>query len=416
MKTFVNNTTIRRGSDSVSKSALEQSEPLKKPNYYNKGIYWLVITLIALSSALYHQTASADKQYLYEYISLNDAHLPLGFMFFSHNTLGEDGKVYGSLSDIQGTTIAAVYENGAVTTIPGLVAANPILGEKVFTPDYITRNGLLGGSLFYFDPINFNIISESAVFKKGKLAQLPGFGVCGLTDSGTALVSEGRLKYSIVKKGITTPVVFGSIDPLFLLRTAGRCGVDINNQETIAGTASFPDPVSGGQPVRGFVLTKGVNQNSIVLDPKDDDNTSVAIDINNQGNVFGISILSPGRPGLPFGPQSVGLWQNKGGKWTFKTYFTQNTANFPTLSNGMVANDKNEMVIFNVSSPAAEKGKSYLITEPGERIDLREITQNIPIGQDLCSIDHFNDRGDITGSSCGGDQFLLKRIINEDVR
>ncbi len=202
--------------------------------------------------------------------------------------------------------------------------------------------------------------------------------------------------FSIVKKGIETPVDFGSIVPVYA--GVSICGLNFNNQETILGTTT--DPSSGRS--RGFVLAKGTNQQPVLLKPKATDTDSVAFDINNEGNVFGFSYN-------PDGIQHVGLWQKNAGKWAFKTYFTQGIANFPTISNFMVANDKSQMVI-NVTSPVSEQRKSYIITEPGKRLDLNEITKNIPNGDDLCSPDYINRNGDMTGFSCRGDEYFLKKI------
>lgn len=365
---------------------------MKSENRKN-SINWVLLGLLALSFALYNQKSYAEE-FQYEYFSLQNAQFPPGFTpglsYFNHTALGEDGKVYGTLFHESGTfSNFAAYENGVVTLIPGLE-------HDSFLATTANKRGVIGGlSITDFDP--FTIVA--ALIEKGKLIQLPGHLVCDLTDGGTAFVHEGddfSVGYSIVKRGMESPISFGPIVPV----SAGVsiCGLKFNNQETIAGTTTAP---SSGRS-RGFILAKGTNQQPVLLKPKATDTDSVAFDINNEGNVFGFSYN-------PDGIQRVGLWQKNAGKWAFKTYFTQGTADFPTISSLMVSNDKNQMVI-NVTSPVSEQRKSYIITEPGKRLDLNEITKNIPNGDDLCTPDYINRNGDMAGFSCRGDEYFLKRI------
>jgi uncharacterized protein YuzE len=355
-------------------------------------ISWVLVGLFTLSLVLYNQKSYAEEL-RYKYFSLENAQFPPGFTpglsLFNHTTLGEDGKVYGTLFHESGTySVFAAYENGVVTIIPGLE-------HDSFLANIVNKKGHIGG-LFSDFVASF---STAALIEKGKLIELPGDWVCDINDSGTALVQGGSV-FSIFKKEIETPVDFGPIIPIYIYTGNSLCSVSFNNQETIAGTTT--DPSSGR--FRGFILANGVNQQPVLLKPKATETDSLAFDINNEGNVFGFSYI-------PSGIQRAGIWQKNGENWAFKTYFTQGTVKFPTISGLMVANDKNQIVISNVTSPTTELNKSYIITEPGKRLDLDEITENIPSGQDLCFIDHINRNGDITGFSCGGDEFFLKRIV-----
>ncbi|MEQ1738576.1 MAG: hypothetical protein ABL884_01600 [Methyloglobulus sp.] len=359
------------------------------------SINWVLVGLFALSLALYNQISYAEEL-RYKYLSLEEAQLPVGFTpglnYFNHTTLGEDGKVYGTLFNIDfNGGFSAVYDNGVVTLIPGL-------GNNYFLPNTVNKKGLIGGIIEDF----VASFSTAALIEKGKLIQLPGDWVCDINDSGTALV-QGRPDFSIFKKEIETPVDFGPIVPMSIFNFFtgnSLCNVSFNNQETIAGSTT--DPTSGKS--RGFILAKGANQQPVLLKPKATETDSLAYDINNEGNVFGFSYI-------PSGIQRVGIWQKNAENWAFKTYFIQGTVKFPTISGLILANDKNQIVISNVTSPTTELNKSYIITEPGKRLDLDEITENIPSGQDLCFVDHINRNGDITGFSCGGDEFFLKRIV-----
>lgn len=355
-------------------------------------ISWVLVGLFTLSFTLYNQMSYAEEL-RYKYFSLEDAQFPpgftLGLSYFNHTTLGEDGKVYGTLFNNDFTTsFLAVYEKGVVTIIPGLE-------HDSFLANAANKTGIIGG-LYITDIVSFTTVA--ALIEKGKLIQLPGDWVCDTNDSGTALVQEG-VDISIVKKRIAYPVDFGAIVPIYVYTGNSLCAVSFNNQETIAGTTT--DPSSGRS--RGFILAKGANEQPVLLNPKESETDSIVFDINNQGNVFGFSYN-------PDGIQRVGLWQKNAGNWAFKTYFTQGTAKFPTIAGLMVANDKNQMVITNVTSPVLEQRKNYIINEPGKRLDLGGITENIPNGDGLCAIDHINKYGDITGFSCEGDEFFLKKI------
>lgn len=351
-----------------------------KSDNRKSSINWVMVWLFTLSFVLYSQISYADE-YRYQYFSLENAQFPPGFNYFNQNTLGEDGAVYGALFHESGTfSYFAVYKNGVVTIIPGVEPDS-------FLAFDVNKKGLIGG-LYITDIVSFT--TEAALIDKDNLIKIPGDFVCDLNDAGVALVVDG-LGFAVVKKGIASPINLGFIEPV---NVGTRCGLNFNNRETLIGTTTDP---SGSY--RGFRLTKRSSQ-PVLLPPLASETDSWALDINNKGKILGYSFI-------PNGTERVGLWQTNG---VFKTYFTEGTAEFPTISNHLVFNDKNIIVITNVVSPASEQGNSYLIPKPGVRLNLADITENIPDGQDLCFIDSINNHGDITGFSCGGDEFLLKRI------
>jgi hypothetical protein len=236
--------------------------------------------------ALYNPIAYAENKYRYQYFSLQNVQFPPGYNFFNHTALGEDGKVYGQIFNNEATaTVFGVFKDGVLTTIQSF-------GANSFNATTVNNKGLIGG--FYTD---WNSFFVSAVFDNAKLIQLPGEGICDLTDAGTELVRDG-VGFSIVKKGIESPIDFGPIVPI--QAGVGLCGLNFNNQEAIAGSTT--DPSSGRS--RGFVLAKGANQQPVLLNPKESETDSIVFDINNQGNVFGFSYN-------PDGIQRVGLWQKK---------------------------------------------------------------------------------------------------------
>ena len=106
------------------------------------------------------------------------------------------------------------------------------------------------------------------------------------------------------------------------------------------------------------------------------------------------------------GLERIGVWDSSG---NFTTYFVEGTPQFPTISNGLVFNDNNLIVITAVSAPVFELGNSYLVPTPGVRINLADLVENLPAGQDLSTISDMNGHGSMIGTSSQGSSFLLER-------
>src|SRR5207253_1196777 len=93
-----------------------------------------------------------------------------------------------------------------------------------------------------------------------------------------------------------------------------------------------------------------------------------------------------------------------------ETYFIEGIPEFPTISNRLVFNDNNQIVVTLVSSPASERGNSYLVPKPGVRLDLAALVENLPPGSaQLWLILGVNNHGDMIGYGLFGGTFLLKR-------
>src|SRR5262249_27393828 len=140
--------------------------------------------------------------------------------------------------------------------------------------------------------------------------------------------------------------------------------------------------------------------NATLLDPLPTESLSWGIGINSRGDVLGYSFVSAGL-------ERIGVW-DRGGNFT--TYFVEGTVQFPTISNGLVFNDNNLIVITNVSSPVSELGNSYLVPKPGVRLNLADLVEDLPVGGDLAVISDMNERGSMIGSSSFGSSFLLERV------
>ena len=101
------------------------------------------------------------------------------------------------------------------------------------------------------------------------------------------------------------------------------------------------------------------------------------------------------------------MWDRDG---KFNVYFVEGTPEFPTLSNALVFNDNNLIVISRVRRPAAEADNSYLVPRPGVRLNLADLVVNLPPGGKLYEILDINNHGDILGTNGFGADFLLQRI------
>ncbi len=140
------------------------------------------------------------------------------------------------------------------------------------------------------------------------------------------------------------------------------------------------------------------------LNPLPTEANSWALDINNRGDVLGYSFDSAAT-------ERIGVWNRAG---EFETYFVEGTPAVPTISNNLLFNDNNLIVITRVSNPPTERGHSYLVPQPGVRLNLADLVENLPAGQGLQYIISLNAHGDMIGIDCPGficsPYFLLQRI------
>jgi hypothetical protein len=129
-----------------------------------------------------------------------------------------------------------------------------------------------------------------------------------------------------------------------------------------------------------------------LLQPVPPDTLAWGLGINNRGDVLGYSFVS----GAPY-HERIGVWDRNG---NFQTYFDETI-----VSNRLLFNDNNLIVITLV-----QDSNSYLVPQPGVRLNLADLVVNMPAGQDLRSITDMNNHGDMIGSSSQGNNFLLERV------
>jgi hypothetical protein len=121
--------------------------------------------------------------------------------------------------------------------------------------------------------------------------------------------------------------------------------------------------------------------------------------INQAGNVLGYSFVL----GSPY-HERIGVW---GPNDVFYTYFVEND-----VSSRLLFNDNNLIVITVIVS----SHMSYVVPQPGLRLNLADLVVNLPAGQDLFSITDLNNHGDMIGTSSTPANFLLQRLETGDLQ
>lgn len=112
--------------------------------------------------------------------------------------------------------------------------------------------------------------------------------------------------------------------------------------------------------------------------------------INNRGDVLGYSFVLGDH-------ETIGVWDRNG---HFEPYYTETIS-----SNVLLFNDNNLIVI----SAIPANDTSYIVPKPGVRLNLADLVENLPVGQNLRYILDINNHGDMIGFGDQGD-FLLERV------
>ncbi|MEH1789342.1 MAG: hypothetical protein V7L23_28125 [Nostoc sp.] len=358
---------------------------------YLSRFRWILIFMFWLSplEAKAQQTQHYSyKQYSYKFVSFSQVKLPPEYTFFTPAWITDRGKVYGSLSDnsATGNPHIAVYQKGTFTVLqPGF--AGPT-----------NNSGTVGGSV---SGDGINVLLQAALFKKNNVEIIPlqpGYNfsfIWSLNDPGTALVesddTDGKPTYTLYRNSTSTQLNFGPTIPRpNFLAFIGE-GKFINNQGVIAGTnASNVNSYTPG--TTGFRFDTKTGQ-ALLLQPLPTDTLAWGLGINNRGEVLGYSFVATN----PY-HENIGVWDKKG---VFHTYFYETIS-----SNALVFNDNDLIVITLVEG----QNISYLIPQPGVRLNIADLVTNLPAGQDLQNIFCINNNGSMIGVDSKGSYFLLKRI------
>jgi len=338
---------------------------------------WLLALNLALSAA-----PIQAQNLRYQYLALDQAHLPTGFVFFGAEAINESGRVYGEAYDDQFfNPHVAAYDQGDVTVLQPNLAS--------FTAA-VNAGGTVGGNVIT-DEVNF--YTQAALFHGEQvelIPRLPGeitSNMITLNDSGSALVDSFDANFvetlELYKNGHATPIDFGPNVPFAFF-------LNMNNADIISGTTFSSESLS----YLGFRFDTRTGQTTLLY-PIAGDPQAWALGINNRGDILGYSFV--------FGAtERIGVWN---GGAVFTPYFVEGTPQIPTVSNRLVFNDNNVIVISDLST---DEQTSYIVPTPGVRLDLAGLVENLPPTQHLDVILGINNHGDMIGF---GDQggFLLVR-------
>lgn len=323
------------------------------------------------------------------------ATIPPGFLpFFGAINITNDGRVYGIVvtDDDTFTPHIAVFERGIVAILQ--------LQEMdgLFIPFTVNNVGTVGGgSLLNLE----SFMGQAALFRGNEVQLIPRLPgeidsfVVKINDSGMALIASFdenfNVTFALYNGKQVTPLDFGPDIP-FVSFLSG-----MNNQGIIAGT-TFIDSLG----YRGFRFDPNTNQTAL-LEPLPTEPHAWAMGINDRGDILGYSFAFSST-------ERIGVWDAKG---KFHTYFVEGTPEFPTISNNLVFNDNNLIVISQVSNPPSERRRIYLVPKPGMRLNLDDFVADVPVGHDPYFVGAVNNHGSMIGLTVTPEidiyDFLLER-------
>ena len=318
----------------------------------------------------------------YHYVGL-DAALPAGFDFLGGVVAINDSRsVYGT-----------GYKCGAAGCLPTvLVYRNGTMSIVHDGIAYSANNdGTVGGSVLT-DPDNS--IEQAALFADdGTMVLIPRrpgestSHVRKVTNTGIALVESvdgttGRTSFYLYLPGKRVlPLRLGKDQILTL---------DVNDRGIVGGTIAPVGPAND-RAFRYYPLS-GVRT---LLNPLPTEPDSWGMAINSRGEVLGYSFISGGR-------ERIGSWGWK----EFSVSFTEGTPRFPTVSNSLLWNDHNLIVITNTTDLS-----SYIVTRPGVRKNLANLSDNLDTWTSITDVNECGDLIGVGGPSRGNAEhnFILER-------
>lgn len=356
-----------------------------------KGIRcsWALAVILGFWAAF-----AQGEEFRYRYIELSDKVPPppsnVVESFFDAKTINDRGQVSGDIYNCDEITceiVVGIYKNGRTQALqPGI--SGPIN----------IRGNIGGGVIIDAD----NSFTQAAIFSTKGLELIPPMlgeitsNVIALNDKNAALVDFTDAvgsRFALYSKGKSTVIDFGQ-------RVTTPSLLGLNNKGVISGTSGtlfVNEKAFRFDPRSGFLE---------LLEPLATEPFSRGLGINNQGNVLGYSFI-------PGSLERVGLWDRFG---KFKTYFVEGTPEFPTVSNQLVFNDKNQIVISRIGNPSSERNNvSYLVPKPGVRLNIADLVINLPPERKISIVWDINNHGDMIATDVFFGTFLLQRLEDNEI-
>ena len=306
------------------------------------------------------QARADSTQYTYKTIPT----LP-GGTFTTTGGINNSGQVvgYGDVAD--GSTHGFIYDVRRGTSCD--------IGEGF--PTAINDSGVAVGE---------SVSGEAALFRGGMV--IPLGSVPGEIESfatsvnnagvavGAALLTGRTISLVLYAHGQATPIDLGPGVRLYI-----AINPTINDAGIVSGTVGV---VATGN-FRAFRHDIHSGKTTL-LEPIAGDTDTWGLGVNSRGEILGYSFVL-------FSPtEHIGTWDRQG---NFTVHFTEGTAQYPTVSNGLVFNDRDQIVISLTTDQ-----KSYIVPKVGQRDDLDTLVVNLPtLPQPLFDVVGINNAGVITG-------------------
>lgn len=306
---------------------------------------------------------------------------PAGFNDWGPIGLSDKGEVYGLA-----LTCDEYYYACQFDTIKRRTDGTFVTVRENFTPTEVNGDGDVGGCTV---DDNFTFFGQAAIIRaNGRLDLIPKLPgevtscVQQLSANRAAVVTSFDEAYTattyVLDRNRTAPftVVDASIR-------------DLNNDGQIAGVISTD--VNAQRAYRFDSST----QTTTILAPVSPDPHSWGMAINKQGEVLGYSFTFDGT-------ERIGKWTRKN---KFETFFIEGTPEFPTVSNELMWNE-DELVVVSRTLDL----NTYLIPKPGVRANLQDLVDDATVPATLVGLD-INKGGDFIAFSLG--DFTTQLYVRE---
>jgi hypothetical protein len=258
--------------------------------------------------------------------------------------------------------------------------------QENFQPVEVNGDGDVGGCTV---DDNFTFFGQAAIFRaNGRLDLIPKLPgevtscVNALSDNRAAVVTSFDEAFTpttyVLDRNRTTTFAepFASI-------------MDVNNNGQLAGIIRADADAN-----RAFRFDSRT-QTTTVLDPVPPDPHSWGMAINRHGEVLGYSFIFNAI-------ERIGKWNRDN---VFETLFIQGTPELPTISNQLMWNE-DELVVVSQTLD----GNTYLIPAPGVRVNLQDLVAGATVPPALFGLD-INKRGDFVAFSF--EDFTAKLYLRE---
>jgi hypothetical protein len=266
-----------------------------------------------------------------------------GYDLFGPTGVAKHGDVYGVGIDCDDEFVVCAFD-----ALKLGLDGNFTLVVEDFSISDVNDHGDLGGCSV--DP-ETQIAQAAIAHPNGHVELIPRLAgelascVVLLSDAETAIVQ------SFDAEGVQTDYVFrnGSVYPVALPASANLR--DINDKGLLAGILST---ASGDRAFR----FDSQSQTLTLLEPVAGDPDSWGLGLNHQGEVLGYSFFFSAQ-------ERIGKWDKQG---QFQTFFIEGTPAFPTVSNQLIWN-KHEFIVVSDTND----GNTYVIPSPGVRLNVADL-------------------------------------------